>query len=230
MEGPKFEDRAEAGRRLAEALREAGGAPDGIVLALPRGGVPVGLEVARALDLPLDVFLVQKLELAGEEAAPVTFGAIASGGVRVLEEAVIGAHRIGDEVIASAAAQAQQELERQERAYRAERPEPELAGRTVVLVDDGLVTGSTMRAAVVAVRAREPARIVVAVPVASRAACERLRGLADQVICLYTPGKAGPFGAWYKRFEELDDATVRELLSRADASMAQSLPHRRFGL
>src|SRR5688572_24045039 len=158
-----FHDRHEAGRALAEHLSEYAGRRDVLVLALPRGGVPVAYEVAQALDAPLDVFIVRKLGVPGNEE--YAMGAIASGGVRVINQEVLGYLRIPDEVIEAVASKESEELERRERSYRGGRPPPELNGRTLILVDDGLATGSTMRAAAQAVRAQDPKRVVVAVPV-----------------------------------------------------------------
>src|SRR5690606_29701149 len=167
-----FEDRQDAGRALAERLSDYAGRPDVIVLALPRGGVPVGAEVARALGAPLDVLVVRKLGLPGQEE--LAMGAIASGGVRVLNEEVVSLTGVPREVIDRVAEEEGRELERREAAYRGDRPPPDVAGRTVILVDDGIATGSTLRAAVEALRKQGPARIVVAVPTAPKAACEAL--------------------------------------------------------
>src|SRR5262249_41330555 len=174
-----FRDRADAGRRLAEELKAFAGRPDVLVLALPRGGVPVAYEVARALHAPLDVFLVRKLGVPGREE--LAMGAIASGGVRVLNQDVIRALDIADEVIDEVTAAEQRELVRRERAYRGGRPTPDVRGRTVVLVDDGLATGSTMRAAVAALRRLGPASVVVAVPVGAPETCTELGNEADEV-------------------------------------------------
>ena len=181
-----FRDRAEAGRKLAEKLLEYAGRPDVLVLALPRGGVPVGYEVARALEAPLDVFVVRKLGVPGHEE--LAMGAIASGGVCVLNDDVVEAAEIPYRVIQAVAARELQELERRERAYRGDRPPLEVRGRTVILVDDGLATGSTMRAAVAAVRRLEPARIIVAVPTAAPSTCAELGHEADECICVYHAG------------------------------------------
>src|SRR3981189_2671847 len=180
-----FRDRREAGRQLSQHLAAYANRPDVLVLALPRGGVPVAFEVARALHAPLDVFLVRKLGLPGREE--LAMGAIASGGVRVLNEDVVRALRIPENVIDAVAATEQQELERRERLYRGDRPPPYVRGRTVILVDDGLATGAAMLAAIKALRKMQPARIVVAVPVASRDTCEALGSEADDVVCAVTP-------------------------------------------
>src|SRR5262245_29108103 len=180
-----FYDRREAGQRLAEKLARYAGWPDLLVLALPRGGVPVAFEVARALGAPLDVFLVRKLGVPGREE--LAMGAIASGGVRVLNDDVVRGLGIPDEVIDMVAAEELQELERRERAYRDGRPAPDVRGRTVILVDDGLATGSTMRAAVAALHQRGPARVVVAVPVGSPETCAEFAAVADETVCARTP-------------------------------------------
>src|SRR4051794_10912034 len=171
----RFPNRAEAGRLLAERLREYAGRDDVVVLALPRGGVPVAFEVARALEAPLDVFVVRKLGVPGHEE--LALGAIASGAARVLNRRVVEALGLTEEEVDAVAREEQAELERREQAYRGERPPPEVIGRTVVLVDDGLATGATMRAAVVALRQRRPRRIVVAVPAASPETCDAFRAL-----------------------------------------------------
>jgi erythromycin esterase-like protein/predicted phosphoribosyltransferase len=209
----RFRNRAEAGRRLTERLHWYGGRDDVIVLALPRGGVPVAYEVARALDAPLDVFLVRKLGVPGHEE--LALGAIATGGVRVLSKPLIESLDIPPEWIEAIDARERRELERRERAYRDGRPPPVLAGQTVILVDDGLATGSTMWAAVHAVRQEEPARVVVAVPVADPDVCQSLRRAADDVVCLVTPKPFVAVGGWYEDFGQLGDDEVRALLARA---------------
>jgi putative phosphoribosyl transferase len=209
-----FENRAHAGRHLARYLSEYENRPDVLVLALPRGGVPVGFEVARALDAPFDVFLVRKLGIPGHEE--LAAGAIASGGVRVLNEEIVSAYGIPEDVIARVAAQEQEELERRERAYRDSRPEPEIAGKTVILVDDGLATGSSMRAAARAVGAHEPAAVIIAVPVAPAETCDALRVEADQVVCALTPWPFHAVGLWYHDFTQTTDDEVRHLLQRAE--------------
>jgi putative phosphoribosyl transferase len=186
-----------------------------IVLALPRGGVPVGYEVARALDAPLDVFLVRKLGIPGHQE--LAMGAIASGGVRVLNRDVVDAFEIPGAVIDAVAAREQQELERREREYRQGRPAPEVLGRTVILVDDGLATGSTMRAAVLALRQRQPAHIVVAVPVAAPQTCAEFQHEVSEVVCAETPEQFYAVGLWYEDFSQTDDEEIRQLLERARA-------------
>jgi len=213
-----FRDRSEAGRRLAEGLAGYAGRADVLVLALPRGGLPVGFEVARALQSPLDVFLVRKLGVPGHEE--LAMGAIATGGVVVVNEHVIGHLKIAPEVFEEVAARERTELERRERAYRGGRAAPAVAGRAVVLVDDGLATGSTMRAAARALREQGPARLVVAVPVAAPEACEELRAEADEVVCAATPEPFLGVGRWYEDFTQTTDEEVRDLLARAAAGFA----------
>lgn len=209
----KFRDRAEAGRLLAEKLTAYANRPDVLVLALPRGGVPVAFEVARALNVPLDVFMVRKLGVPGEEE--LAMGAIATGGVRVLNEPVVRALRIPSTTIDKVAAKEQKELERRERAYRGNRPPLDVRGRTVILVDDGLATGATMLAAAQALRQQQAARIVVAVPVAAPAVCDAFREVVDEVVCLVTPEQFFAVGQWYEDFSEVTDDEVRDLLERA---------------
>src|SRR5438128_1789490 len=208
-----FRDRTDAGRELADRLAAYADRPDVLVLALPRGGVPVAGVVARALHTPLDVFLVRKLGLPGMEE--LAMGAIASGGVRVLNEDVVQTLRVPEEEIDAIAAAEQRELERRERAYRDDRPPLDVRGRTVILVDDGLATGSTMRAAVAALRRQQPARIVVAVPVAAPETCEEFRAIADEIVCLDTPEPFYAVGLWYRDFGQTTDEQVRSLLDQA---------------
>lgn len=208
-----YRDRREAGRFLARLLTEYAGRPDVVVLALPRGGVPVAYEVARALGAPLDLFLVRKLGLPGHEE--LAMGAIASGGVRVLNEDVVRALGISEDVVATVVAEELQELKRRERAYRGNRPAPDVRGKTVILIDDGLATGSTMRAAVAALRQQGPARIVVAVPVGAPETCAELQEEADEAICAQTPDPFYAVGLWYRDFSQTTDEEVRELLERA---------------
>jgi erythromycin esterase-like protein/adenine/guanine phosphoribosyltransferase-like PRPP-binding protein len=206
-------DRAQAGRILAQRLRKYAGRDDVVVMALPRGGVPVGFELAQALRVPLDVFLVRKLGVPGHEE--LALGAIASGGTRVLNEQVVQGVGIPREWIEAIDAKERRELERRERAYRGDRPPPDLTDRVVILVDDGLATGSTMLAAVQAVREDDPERVVVAVPVAPPEVCEALREEADEVHCLHTPRTFGAVGAWYSDFSQVTDEEVVVLLERA---------------
>lgn len=209
-----FEDRAEAGRFLASHLEQYSGRDDVIVLALPRGGVPVAVEVARALDVPLDVFVVRKLGVPGHEE--LAMGAIATGGVRVLNREVLATTQIDEQAIEAVAEREGRELERRERLYRGDRPPPEIAGRVGILVDDGLATGSSMMAAVGALRDHGPARTVVAVPVAPPSTCETLRREADEVLCPLTPEPFYSVGSWYEQFEQLTDEQTRELLREAN--------------
>ena len=214
-----FRDHTDAGRRLASRLGEYAGRPGLLVLALPRGGVPVAFEVALSLGAPLDVFLVRKLGVPGHEE--LAMGAIATGGVRVVNEAVVRELGISGEVIDAVAARERAELERRALAYRGERPAPEVLGRTVFLVDDGLATGSTMRAAALAVRRQGPARVVVAVPVAARATCDELRAEAEDIVCAATPEPFFGVGRWYQDFSQTTDEEVRELLARAKQGSAE---------
>jgi predicted phosphoribosyltransferase len=207
-----FRDRSEAGRLLASKLAAYGNHPDVLVLALPRGGVPVAYEVARALGAPLDVFLVRNLGVPGHEE--LAMGAVATGGVRVLNDQVVRALRIPDYVIDAVTAQEQQELTRRERLYRGGRPPPDVRGRTVILVDDGLATGATMHAAIKALRQLQPARLVVAVPTAAPETCEALRAEVDEVICAITPEPFYAVGLWYEDFSQTTDEEVRDLLAR----------------
>lgn len=205
-----FRDRREAGRELARSLQKYAGRNDLIVLALPRGGVPVAYEVAEALGAPLDVFLVRKLGTPGH--AELAMGAIASGGVRVLNDDVVQWLGIRPDQIDAVAAREQVELERREREYKEGRPSPALANRIVVLIDDGLATGSSMRAAVQAVKQQSPAKVVVAVPVGARDTCEQLNALADEVVCARTPVPFSAVGQWYLDFSQTTDDEVRTLL------------------
>jgi putative phosphoribosyl transferase len=208
-----FRDRREAGQLLAAELAAYAHRPDVLVLALPRGGVPVAYEVARALGLPLDVFLVRKLGLPGHEE--LAMGAIASGGVRVLNEELVHDLRIPNHVIEAVAANELQELERRERLYRGDRPAPDVRGWTVILVDDGLATGTTMRAAVKALQQEGAARIVVAVPIAAPETCEDLSAEVDDIICAVTPEPFRAVGLWYEDFSQTTDEEVRDLLARS---------------
>ena len=205
-----FRDRREAGRTLAILLRKYSGRSDVIVLALPRGGVPVAFEVGEALGAPLDLFLVRKLGTPGHRE--LAMGAIASGGVRVLNPEVVHWYGITPNAIDMIAREEQQELERRENAYREGRPPAPVEGRIVILIDDGLATGSTMKAAVQAVKQRKPARVVVAVPVGARETCEELSTMADEVICARMPEPFAAVGQWYLDFNQTTDEEVRELL------------------
>jgi putative phosphoribosyl transferase len=209
----KYRNRTEAGRLLAKKLMAYANRTDVLVLGLPRGGVPVAFEVAQALDAPLDVFLVRKLGVPGHEE--LAMGAIASGGVRVLNQGVVNNLHIPGEVIDAIAADEQRELERRARLYRGDRPPPDVRGRTVILIDDGLATGSTMHAAARALRSQNPAAIVVAVPVAAEETCHEFRSEVDEVVCVYTPEPFFAVGLWYEDFAQTSDEKVRELLARA---------------
>src|SRR2546426_7618445 len=210
-----FRDRHEAGRRLADKLSAYAKRPDVLVLALPRGGVPVAYEVARAVQAPLDVFLVRKLGVPGYEE--LAMGAVATGGVRVLNDDIVSGLRIPDYVVDAVTTWEQQELARREQLYRGDRPAPDVRGRSVILVDDGLATGATMHAAIEALRQLQPARIVVAVPTASPEACEEMRAKVDDVICAITPEPFEAVGRWYQDFSQTTDEEVRGLLARRKA-------------
>src|SRR6266516_2173865 len=209
-----FRDRTEAGRQLAVKLAAYADRPEVLVLALPRGGVPVAFEVAQALHAPLDIFLVRKLGVPGHEE--LAMGAIATGGVRVLNDDVVDYLRIPGEVIDAVAANELRELERREVAYRGDRPEPDVRGKTVILIDDGLATGSTMRAAAAALRQQNPSRIVVAVPVSASQTCDEYRMGVDEIVCASTPEPFLGVGQWYRDFPQTTDDEVRELLESAE--------------
>jgi putative phosphoribosyl transferase len=208
-----FANRREAGRILASLLMKYADRDDVLVLALPRGGVPVGFEVAQALRAPLDVFIVRKLGVPGHDE--LAMGAIATGGVRVLNDDVVMSLELEPEVIDAVAAREEKELARRERLYRGARPAPDVHGRTVILIDDGLATGSTMRAAVAALRKQTPARIVVAVPVAAPETCEEFKTEVDEVVCAATPRMFNGVGRWYEDFSQTTDEEVHELLAQA---------------
>ena len=213
-----FRNRRDAGRYLATKLAAFADRADAIVLGLPRGGVPVAFEVAQALHAPLDVFLVRKLGVPGHEE--LAMGAIASWGAGVLNNDVVRALRIPEHVIETTVARERRELERRERKYRAGRTAPDVRGRTIILVDDGLATGSTMRAAIAALRQRGPARIIVAVPVGAPETCAEFREEADEAICAVTPEPFYAVGAWYRDFSQTTDQEVQLLLDEAAATFA----------
>jgi erythromycin esterase-like protein/predicted phosphoribosyltransferase len=217
-----FPNRREAGRLLATKLAHYAGRPDVIVLALPRGGVPVAYEVARALGAPLDVFVVRKLGVPGYEE--LAMGAVATGGVRVLNKEIVDRLGIPDQLIDAVAARELQELMRRERVYRDGRPPPDVRGRTVILVDDGLATGATMHAAIQALRQQNPSRIVVAVPTASPETCEEMKTEADDVICALTPEPFEAVGRWYQDFSQTSDEEVRNLLAQTDGTGRSEIP------
>jgi len=212
MEGI-FSNRAEAGRRLAERLSAYRGRDDTIVLGLPRGGVPVAYEVARQLGLPLDVFVVRKLGVPGYEE--LAMGAIASGNVSVLNEEVVSALPEAEEILEMVIAREKVELQRRETRYRQDRPAPDLRGRVVILVDDGLATGATMRAAAAALRKQGVAKIVVAVPVGAPETCQELDSEVDEMICAFMPEFFHGVGQFYEDFSQTTDEEVRELLAKA---------------
>jgi predicted phosphoribosyltransferase len=207
----RFADRRDAGRRLADELIQYAGQSDVVVLGLPRGGVPVAYEVAGALGAPLDVFVVRKLGVPGHEE--LAMGAIASGGVRVLNQDVVAATGVDPDEVERVAARELETLTGQERVYRGERRPVDVADRTAILVDDGLATGATMRAAITAVRERGASRIVVAVPTAPRETCEALRPEVDEVVCATTPDPFMAVGLWYADFSPVSDDEVRMLLA-----------------
>ncbi len=222
-----FRDRSDAGRQLAKRLMHYAGQSDVVVLALPRGGVPVAYEVARALHAPLDIFLVRKLGVPGHEE--LAMGAIASGGVRVLNPDVIEGLAIPDRVIDAVARREQQELERRERAYRKGRPPVPIQGKVVILIDDGLATGASMQAAVEGLKAQGPRRIVVAVPTAAPETCAAFKQFVDEVVCVVTPRPFFGVGQWYDNFSQMTDEEVQAYLAQAaqDFSSEQSFEQER---
>jgi predicted phosphoribosyltransferase len=214
-----FADRAEAGRVLASKLAQYADRQDVLVLALPRGGVPVAFEVAQTLGAPLDVFIVRKLGVPGHEE--VAMGAIASGGVRILNRDAVNRLRIPAAAIEAATVREGHELRRRERAYRDGRPALDVRGRIVILIDDGLATGSTMRSAVVALRRKEPARLVIAVPIAAPSTCREFKNEVGEVVCARTPDPFHAVGLWYEDFSQTTDDEVRELLSRSSVELSR---------
>lgn len=207
----RFRDRTEAGKQLAEKLLEYRDQPDVLVLALPRGGVPVAFEVAQVLHAPLDVFIVRKLGVPGQEE--LAFGAIATGGVRVLNQTIIKRFQITPEEVEAVTTVEQDELKRRQRLYRGDRPLPEIRDHTIILVDDGLATGATMHAAVVAIRQQEPARLIVGVPISSPETCAAFQDEVDEIICAVTPEPFYAVGLWYEDFPQVTDAEVHNLLA-----------------
>ena len=215
-----FRDRTDAGRLLADKLQRFAQAPGVLVLALPRGGVPVAYEIARAIKVPMDVFIVRKLGVPDQPE--LAMGAIASGGTRVLNESLIRALGVSRGLVDRITEQEQTEVQRRERLYRGDRPFPDLHGRTVILVDDGLATGASMYAAVKALRQLTPARLIVAVPVAVEEVCTQLRPIVDEIICATTPQPFEGVGRWYQNFAQTTDDEVRELLRRANLGTAST--------
>lgn len=215
-----FADRREAGIELASKLRHIANRSDVVVLALPRGGVPVAYEVAEALNAPLDIFLVRKLGLP--EYPELAMGAIASGGVRVLNPEVVRFYGVSSAAIESVARDEGRELERREREYRRGKPMTDLKDKTVILVDDGLATGSTMRAAVEAVRQHKPGRVIVAVPVGAPSTCAEFADITDETVCARTPQQFSAVGLWYHDFSQTTDEEVRTLLQAHDRSSGRT--------
>lgn len=211
-----FENRVDAGRQLAQKLKKYAGRKNVVVLGIPRGGVPVGFEVANALKAPLDIFLSRKLGVPGQEE--LAFGALASGGIRVLDRELIRELGISGEDIERATRTVKKELERRERLYRGDRPPLRVAGKIAVLVDDGIATGSSMRAAIQALQQMGPAQIVVAVPVAPARTCDSLRPEVDELVCIQAPELFWAIGQFYEDFSQVTDQEVTELLRRAEPS------------
>ena len=217
-----FATRREAGKELAKKLATYEHRPDVLVLALPRGGVPVAYEVARALQVTLDVFLVRKLGVPGHEE--LAMGAIATGGVRVLDKEITTEMNIPEQVIDAVVQREQEELQRRERLYRGDRSTPSVRGRTVILVDDGMATGSSMRAAAIAVRQMQPSKLIVAVPVAAQQTCDDFKDEVDEVICALTPEPFMAVGTWYSDFSQTNDDEVRQLLQHAAGEQRDKSP------
>jgi putative phosphoribosyl transferase len=222
MDGLLFRDRTEAGQKLAGELARYRDQPDVLVLALPRGGVPVAYEVAKSLNAHLDVFVVRKLGVPGQKE--LAMGAIATGGVRVINYDVVGALGIPGDVIGAVATEEQREVERREHLYRQGHPRPSIQGQIVILVDDGIATGSTIKAAIAALQAQHPARLVVAVPVAPASAREELRLGVDEFVCLEQPEFFYAVGQWYQDFRQISDEEVQDLLRRAWERKIMALP------
>ena len=219
----QFRDRTEAGKLLAAQLAAYANQQDPIVLALPRGGVPVGFEIAQALHVPLDVIVVRKLGVPGQEE--LAMGAIATGGIRILNKDVVQFLNIPDEVIDDITAQELQELERREHLFRGERPAYDVGGRTVILVDDGIATGATMHAAVAAIKQRQPTRIIIAVPTAAPSTCDEFAAEVDELVCVIRPEPFIAVGYWYRQFSQTSDEEVRSLLERANQGTS-TIPRR----
>lgn len=214
-----YKDRVDAGKKLAKELSKYANRSDVLILALPRGGVPVAFEVAKELNVKMDVFIVRKLGVPGNEE--LAMGAISSDNIRVLNEDVVRSFQISERVINMVAENELRELERRERAYRGDRTKPEISGSTVILIDDGLATGATMRAAAAALKIKNPAKIVVAVPTGAPDTCELFRREVDEVICVATPEPFYGVGAWYGNFSQTTDEEVCDLLNKARALPAR---------
>lgn len=210
----EYEDRYEAGKILARELQGYANQSDTLVLALPRGGVPVAYEVALALSLPLDVFMVRKLGVPGHEE--LAMGAISTGGYKVFNQDIIESLGISESMIEAAIAEQQQELQRRERVYRGSHPDPEIKGKTIILVDDGIATGATIRVALKALRHQNPTKLIVAVPVASPTTCDELAEMTDEVICPLQPEDLRAVGVWYRDFSQTTDKVVIDLLEKAN--------------
>jgi predicted phosphoribosyltransferase len=218
--GPVFRNRRHAGQLLAERLARYRGRNDVLVLGLPRGGVPAAYEVAKSLCAPLDVFMVRKLGVPGHEE--LAMGAVASGDLQVLNEDVVNSLEIPEEIIEAAARRQLEELKRQQEAYRGGRAPPNIDWRIVILVDDGLATGSSMRAAVGAIKRQRPKRLVVAVPIGAAATCQELQGEVDEVVCVATPADFMAVGVWYEDFTPISDEEVRYLLSDPEVNRPET--------
>jgi putative phosphoribosyl transferase len=214
----RFQNRTEAGRQLADQLKFYANCPEVLVLGLPRGGVPVAYEVAKALNAPLDICLVRKLGVPGHRE--LAMGAIASGGVRILNYDVVSWLGIGSKTIDEVVTKELKELQRRDRIYRGDRSQPDLRDRIVILVDDGIATGSTMRAAISVLESQQPAYLIVAIPVAPLQICDELRTEVDEVVCLITPEAFYAIGLWYEDFSQTTDEEVRELLAKQAVSNA----------
>ncbi|WP_454782089.1 phosphoribosyltransferase [Legionella sp. WA2022007384] len=208
-----YDDRYQAGRVLVDSLKDYAKRTDVIVLALPRGGVPVAYEIASKLSLPLDIFIVRKLGVPGHEE--LAMGAIASGGITVFNEEIVNSLHISKKAISTIQKSEQEELSRRELVYRGKKPFPELAGKTVILVDDGIATGYTMRAAIAALKQRNPAKIMVTVPVAARSTCDEIAPLVDEIICPMRPVNFYAVGLWYNDFSQTTDDEVMQLLQKS---------------
>lgn len=216
-----FQDRREAGKLLAEKLIHYVNKPDVLILALPRGGVPVAFEVAKKLNAPLDIFIVRKLGVPGHEE--LAMGAIATGGIRVMNEEILNKINISQYAIEQVTHQELLEIRRREEQYRGKRPEPIIAGKAIIIIDDGLATGSTMKAAIKALKRQGPSVIIVGVPVADRDVCSQFRQIADDVVCAITPDYLGAVGRWYEDFSQTTDEEVIELLNQAKLFAPQEI-------